>query len=201
MKLTRGETVIIATHNAGKLAELRELLLPYGLKAVSAAELGLPEPEETADTFTGNAEIKAKAACGKFAALADDSGLVIHALKGEPGVHSARFGKQFKNYQEAMANLSSQLSGKDKSAEFVCALSLAFPNGEIITLEARIKGVITEQRGEYGFGYDAFFLPDGETRTFGELTATEKHGLPPLGLGLSHRAKAFMKLATAAFPA
>lgn len=200
MRLKRGDTVIIATHNAGKLAELRELLLPYGLKAISAAELGLPEPNETAETFTGNAEIKAKAACGQFPALADDSGLVIPALDGQPGVHSARFGKQFVNYQAAMDNLSAQLQDKDKTAEFACALSLAFPNGEIITIEERIQGQITAQKGEYGFGYDAFFLPKGETRTFGQMTATEKHGLPPLGLGLSHRAKAFITLSEMAFP-
>lgn len=201
-RLIRGETLVIATHNAGKLAELTEMMLPYGIKCVSAGDLGLPEPIESADTFSGNAEIKAKAAClaSGLPALADDSGLSITALGGKPGVHSARFGKQFATYVDAMSDLARQLTGLSHHAQFNCALTLCLPSGEFETIEVTLDGQIVEQRGEHGFGYDAFFMPKGETRTFGEMTATQKHSLPPKGEGLSHRAKAFMLLSNRFFP-
>jgi XTP/dITP diphosphohydrolase len=207
MRLARGQSLIIATHNKGKLAELRELLLPFGLNAVSAGELGLAEPEETASTFIGNAQIKALAAAkaGNMPALADDSGLSIRALDNRPGVLSARFGAGFAAYPAAMDALTQELEAlniphSSRHASFVCALTLAFPSGECLNVEAIVEGLIVPQKGTQGFGYDAFFLPDGQSRTFGEMSATEKHGLPPLGLGLSHRAKAFVKLCDLAFP-
>jgi XTP/dITP diphosphohydrolase len=198
--------VVIATHNAGKLREMRELLAPYGIEAQSAGELGLREPEETGKTFAANARIKAEAAAkatGKVA-FADDSGLVVDALGGAPGIHSARWAGPDKDFRGAMNRIQTLLIERgakepaQRRAHFVAALCLAWPDGHIEEFEGRVDGVAAwPPRGEKGFGYDPLFLPDGFDRTFGEMTAEEKHGLPPLGKALSHRARAFIMLADA----
>jgi XTP/dITP diphosphohydrolase len=198
--------VVIATHNPGKLGELRELLSPHGVQAVSATELGLAEPEETGASFAENARIKALAAArtAKLPALADDSGLVVEALGGAPGIHSARWAEPDKDFARAMRVIGEKLTGKGaidpakRRAAFVAALCLAWPDGHMEEFEGSIEGTIVDApRGTKGFGYDPLFLPDGFERTFGEMSAEEKHGLPPRGRGLSHRARAFMKLAEA----
>jgi XTP/dITP diphosphohydrolase len=198
--------LVIATHNPGKLREMRDLLSPYGIDAVSAGELKLPEPEETGDTFAANARIKAQAAAEKsgLTAFADDSGLVVDALKGEPGIHSARWAGPSKDFQGAMARIEQLLQERgatapaQRKAHFVSALCVAWPDGHLEEFEARVDGTLVwPPRGPQGFGYDPMFLPDGHARTFGEMPAEEKHGLPPLGKGLSHRARAFVKLAEA----
>ena len=203
-KLT--DTVVIATHNPGKLKEMRELLAPYGVVTQSAAELALPEPEETGKTFAANARIKALAAArasGK-PAFADDSGLVIDALGGEPGIHSARWAGPDKDFRAAMNRIQSLLiergvkTSEHRRAHFVAALCIAWPDGDVEEFEGRVDGIaIWPPRGDKGFGYDPLFRPDGFDRTFGQMDAQEKHGLPPQGQGLSHRARAFMKLAAA----
>lgn len=196
--------LVIATHNPGKLAEMRELLAPYGIEAVSAAELGLAEPEETGTTFQANARIKAMAAANatKLPAFADDSGLAVDALDGQPGIYSARWAGEDKNFLGAMSQIERLLQERgakepaQRKAHFVSALCVAWPDGHREDMEARVDGTLVwPPRGTAGFGYDPAFLPDGHTRTFGEMTSIEKHGLPPIGLGLSHRAKAFVKLA------
>ena len=196
--------LVIATHNPGKLAEMRELLSPYGIEAVSAGELGLAEPEETGDSFQANARIKATAAAkaAQLPAFADDSGLVVNALDGAPGIFSARWAGPGKDFNAAMARIERLLQERGattpekRRAHFVSALCVAWPDGHIEEVEARADGTLVwPPRGTAGFGYDPAFLPDGFTRTFGEMTSVEKHGLPPLGLGLSHRARAFVKLA------
>jgi XTP/dITP diphosphohydrolase len=199
-------TVVIATHNPGKLREMRELLAPYGIATQSAHELGLPEPDETGATFTENARIKARAAArtsGK-PAFADDSGLVVEALGGEPGIHSARWAGPDKDFRAAMNRIQTLLierganSPEKRRAHFVAALCLAWPDGHVEDFEGRVDGVaIWPPRGDKGFGYDPLFRPDGFDITFGQMSADEKHGLPPQGRGLSHRARAFMKLAEA----
>jgi XTP/dITP diphosphohydrolase len=198
--------VVIATHNAGKLREMRELLAPYGIDAVSAGELGLPEPEETGTSFRDNARIKAVAAAGAtgLAAFADDSGLAVDALGGAPGIHSARWAGDDKNFARAMATIEAKLQehGADRpalrKAQFVSALCIAWPDGHLEEFEGTVAGTLVwPTRGTAGFGYDSMFLPDGHERTFGEMTPDEKHGLPPRGMGLSHRARAFLKLAAA----
>jgi XTP/dITP diphosphohydrolase len=195
--------IVIATHNAGKLREMRELLAPYGIDAVSAGELNLPEPEETGASFRDNARIKAQAAANAsgLPAFADDSGL---ALGGAPGIHSARWAGDDKNFMRAMQTIESMLQdhGADRpalrTAQFVSALCVAWPDGHVEEFEATVEGTLAwPPRGTAGFGYDPMFLPDGHTRTFGEMTPDEKHGLPPKGHGLSHRARAFLKLAAA----
>ena len=196
--------LVIATHNPGKLAEMRELLAPHGVAAVSAGELNLPEPEETGTTFRANARIKATAAAtaAGLPAFADDSGLAVDALDGQPGIHSARWAGPTKDFAAAMARIERLLQERgareaaQRTAHFVSALCVAWPDGHLEEVEARVDGTLVwPPRGTAGFGYDPMFLPEGETRTFGEMTSVEKHGLPPLGLGLSHRAKAFVKLA------
>lgn len=198
--------LVIATHNTGKLREMRELLVPYGIEAVSAAELGLAEPDETGTSFRANARIKAMAAAtaSGLPAFADDSGLTVDELGGEPGIYSARWAGQEKSFQRAMATVENKLralgaSGPERRrAHFVCALCLAWPDGHVDAFEAQVDGTLVwPPRGSAGFGYDPMFLPDGHTRTFGEMTSQEKHGLPPRGQGLSHRARAFRKLAEA----
>ena len=198
--------VIIATHNPGKLKEMRELLAPYGIATQSAGELGLTEPAETGTTFAENARIKALAAArasGK-PAFADDSGLVIDALDGEPGIHSARWAGPDKDFRAAMNRIQTLLIEREakspdrRRAHFIAALCLAWPDGHVEDFEGRVDGVaVWPPRGDKGFGYDPLFRPDGFDVTFGQMTAEEKHGLPPLGGGLSHRARAFMKLAEA----
>jgi XTP/dITP diphosphohydrolase len=196
--------LVIATHNPGKLAEMRELLVPHGVTAVSASELDLAEPEETGDSFAANAKIKAMAAAmaAKFAAFADDSGLAVDALDGAPGIYSARWAGPSKDFNAAMTRIERLLIERGatepskRKAHFVSALCVAWPDGHVEEIEARVDGTLVwPQRGTAGFGYDPMFLPDGHERTFGEMTSIEKHGLPPFGMGLSHRARAFVKLA------
>ena len=196
--------LVIATHNPGKLAEMRELLSPYGIDVVSAAELKLDEPDETGKTFQANARIKAVAAATatQLPSFADDSGLCVDALDGAPGIFSARWAGPTKDFNTAMARIERLLQERDahepeqRKAHFVSALCVAWPDGHVEEVEARVDGTLVwPPRGDAGFGYDPAFLPNGHTRTFGEMTSLEKHGLPPLGLGLSHRAKAFVKLA------
>jgi len=196
--------VVIATHNPGKLVEMRELLALHGVEAISASELKLPEPEETGKTFLENAHIKAAAAAkaAKLPALADDSGLTVDALGGEPGIYSARWAGPDKDFSRAMRVIDEKLKLADandaakRRGAFVAALSVVWPDGHEEAVEGRVEGTLVwPPRGTRGFGYDPMFLPDGHTRTFGEMSSEEKHGLPPRGMGLSHRARAFMKLA------
>jgi XTP/dITP diphosphohydrolase len=196
--------VVIATHNPGKLVEMRELLAPHGVVAISAGELNLAEPEETGSTFLENAHIKAAAAAKatQLPALADDSGLTVDALGGEPGIYSARWAGPDKDFARAMRVIDEklQLAGAKDAASrrgaFVAALSVVWPDGHEEAVEGRVEGTLVwPPRGTKGFGYDPMFLPDGHTRSFGEMTSEEKHGLPPRGTGLSHRARAFLKLA------
>lgn len=197
--------LVIATHNPGKLREMRELLSLYGVEAVSAGDLGLPEPEETGRTFAENARIKAMAAAkaSQLPAFADDSGLVVDALGGEPGIHSARWAGPDKDFASAMTKIDSLLRERNvtpaqRTAQFVSALCVAWPDGHVEEFQATVEGTLVwPPRGNAGFGYDPMFLPDGHERTFGEMPAEEKHGLPPRGKGLSHRARAFLKLAEA----
>jgi XTP/dITP diphosphohydrolase len=196
--------LVIATHNPGKLAEMRELLAPHGVEAVSAGELGLAEPEETGKTFHANARLKAVAAANaaQLPAFADDSGIMVDALGGAPGIFSARWAGPEKDFSTAMARIERLLAERgattpdQRKAHFVSALCIAWPDGHVEAVEARVDGTLVwPPRGTAGFGYDPMFLPDGFDRTFGEMTSVEKHGMPPLGLGLSHRARAFVKLA------
>jgi XTP/dITP diphosphohydrolase len=198
--------LVIATHNPGKLREMRELLAPYRIEAISAGEMGLAEPDETGTTFHGNARIKAEAAAkaSGLPAFADDSGLAVDALGGEPGIRSARWAGPDKNFRHAMETIEQRLrergatAPEQRRAHFVSALCVAWPDGHVEEFEGRIDGVLVwPPRGDKGFGYDPMFLPDGFERTFGEMTSEEKHGLPPRGTGLSHRARAFLKLAEA----
>ena len=200
--------LVIATHNPGKLAEMRELLAPYGIDATSAGELRLPEPDETGMTFRDNARIKAEAAVKAtgLPAFADDSGLAVDALGGEPGIYSARWAGPKKDFHFAMLTIDHKLreraanTPEQRKASFVSALCVAWPDGHTEDFEARVDGTLVwPPRGDKGFGYDPMFLPNGQTRTFGEMPSEEKHGLPPHGKGLSHRARAFMKLAEACF--
>jgi XTP/dITP diphosphohydrolase len=195
--------LVIATHNPGKLRELRTLLAPYGIEAISAGELGLAEPAESGAIFAENARIKAKAAAAAsgLAAFADDSGLAVDALDGAPGIQSARWAGPDKDFAKAMEKIETLLCARhatDRRAHFVCALCVAWPDGHLEEFEARVDGTLVwPPRGDQGFGYDPIFLPDGHARTFGEMSADEKHSLPPKGKGLSHRARAFLKLAEA----
>ena len=197
-------SVIIATHNPGKLREMRELLTPYGIATQSTGELGFPEPEETGTTFAENARIKAVAAArasGK-PAIADDSGLVVDALGGEPGIHSARWAGPDKDFRAAMNRIQTLLiergakTPEQRRAHFIAALCLAWPDGHVEDFEGHVDGVaVWPPRGDKGFGYDPLFRPDGFDITFGQMSADEKRGLPLQGRALSHRACAFMKLA------
>jgi XTP/dITP diphosphohydrolase len=198
--------LVIATHNPGKLAELRALLAPYGIKAASAGELKLAEPEETGTSFRANARIKAAAAAAaaQRPAFADDSGLVVDALGGAPGIHSARWAGPAKDFAGAMRRIENALAERgatrpeQRKAHFVSALCVAWPDRHVEEFEGRIDGTLVwPLRGTAGFGYDPIFLPDHHDRTFGEMTSAEKHGLPPAGAGLSHRARAFLQLAEA----
>jgi XTP/dITP diphosphohydrolase len=200
------DRLVIATHNPGKLAEMHDLVAPYGIAATSAGELGLAEPEETGTSFAENAHIKAVAAARSagLPALADDSGLVVEALDGAPGIHSARWAGPDRNFRRAMDAIEQQLQARGataperRRAHFVSALCLAWPDGHVEQFEAHVAGTLVwPPRGSRGFGYDPMFLPDGHQRTFGEMSSEEKHGLPPRGNGLSHRARAFKQLAEA----
>jgi XTP/dITP diphosphohydrolase len=196
VRLAGGSTVVVASHNPGKVREIVELLAPFGFVVKSAAELNLPEPEETGATFAENAELKAHAAAeaSGFAALADDSGLSVTALDGAPGIYSARWAGPSKDFGSAMARVERELKQRDAtdmSAKFVCALALAKPDGEIEIFQGEIEGHLEfPPRGEKGFGYDPIFVPEGMTRTFGEIDPDEKHAV-------SHRARAFAKLVAA----
>ena len=198
--------LVAATHNPGKLREIRELLAPFGIELVSAHELGLIEPEETGETFADNAVLKAKTAAeaSGLTALADDSGLCVEALCGAPGVYSARWaGGGTGDFPGAMARVEREIRArgapKPWRAWFISVLALGWPDGRIATFEGRVDGeLVFPPRGSQGFGYDPIFRPDGHDRTFGQMTAEEKHGLPGDGsLALSHRARAFQKLARA----
>jgi len=194
--LTRGETLVIASHNEGKVREIRELLSLYGLVVKSAAEFQLPEPEETGATFADNAALKAKAAADAsgFLALADDSGLVVNALDGAPGIYSARWAGPQKDFGAAMARVQRELAergARDASAKFVCALALAKPNGNTEVYEGEVHGHLEfPPRGSKGFGYDPIFVPEGLAQTFGEIEPAQKHAM-------SHRARAFEKFIAA----
>ncbi|ACK81371.1 RdgB/HAM1 family non-canonical purine NTP pyrophosphatase [Methylorubrum extorquens] len=195
--------VVIATHNAGKLVEMRELLAPFGVKAVSAGELGLPEPDETGTMFSENAAIKAHAAAkaSGLPAFADDSGLCVDALDGAPGLFSARWAGPDKDFSGAMARIAAELDTRgatDRRAHFVSALVLAWPDGHTELFEGRVFGDLVQPRGNLGFGYDPMFRPEGIDRTFGEISSEEKHGVDwQSGNALSHRARAFVLLAQA----
>jgi XTP/dITP diphosphohydrolase len=194
--------LVVATHNAGKLSEISELLRPFGLTTLGAAELSLEEPEETGSTFRDNAILKARAAArtSGLVALADDSGLCVEALDGAPGVHSARWAGGTRDFSAAMARVERELEARAAAppwrAAFVCVLALGWPESAIETFEGRVDGALVfPPRGTAGFGYDPIFLPDGHDRTFGEMGPEEKHGIPADGsLALSHRARAFQKL-------
>ncbi|MFL5052158.1 MAG: RdgB/HAM1 family non-canonical purine NTP pyrophosphatase [Xanthobacteraceae bacterium] len=200
------DRLVVATHNPGKLKEMRELLAPYGVHALSARELGVAEPAETGASFRDNARIKAQAAAAAttLPAFADDSGLVVDALDGAPGIHSARWAGPDRNFTRAMEKVEAELSARGargpaaRRAHFVSVLCVAWPDGHVEDFEGRVGGALVwPPRGTQGFGYDPIFLPAGHNRTFGEMSAEEKHGLPPKGQGLSHRARAFLKLAEA----
>ncbi len=195
-----GPKLVIATHNDGKLREIRDLLAPFGIECVGAAELDLPEPEETGVTFVDNSELKARASAdlSGLPALADDSGLSVDALNGRPGIHSARWAEDKagnRDFGRAMERVWTEVeaAGPDggHDAHFVCALSLAWPDGSIESFEGKVHGTLVwPPRGQNGFGYDAMFVANGDTRTFGEIDAAEKHAV-------SHRAAAFAKLVAA----
>lgn len=188
--------LVVASHNAGKVREIAALLAPLGVEAVSAAALGLPEPDETETSFAGNAALKARAAAAAsgLPALADDSGLEVFALGGEPGIYSARWAGPEKDFGAAMKRVADELDArqaKDRGARFVCALALAAPGGGVEVFEGEARGTIVwPPRGDRGFGYDPVFEPEGHARTFGEMSHDEK-------LPLTHRARAFEKLLAA----
>lgn len=196
--------LVIATHNGGKLREMTELLRPYGIETTSAGVLGLPEPAETGWMFAENAALKARAAAQAtgLPALADDSGLCVAALDGAPGLFTADWAGQPRDFGAAMARVVKELERRAVQRErwqahFVSALVLAWPDGHEELFEGRVHGsCVWPPRGPGGFGYDPMFQPEGHERTFGEMSAEEKHGIPADGTaGLSHRARAFQKLA------
>lgn len=191
-----GGRLVIASHNEGKVREIRALLAPFGADVVSAGALGLPEPEETENTFIGNALLKAHAAAkaAGIPALADDSGLAVTALGGDPGIYSARWAGPNKDFAFAMQKVEDGLAGKsDRSGKFICALALAWPDGYAETVEGTIGGALVwPPRGSQGFGYDPMFRPDGYDITFGEMDPAKKHEI-------SHRADAFRQLVARCF--
>ena len=197
--LHRGDTLVFATHNQGKIREIDEMVAPFGLTVASAAALGLPEPEETGATFEENAILKAVAAAtaSGHPALADDSGLAVDALGGEPGIYSARWAGANKDFAAAMETVEGKLkavgalTAEQRSARFVAVLCLAFPDGATETFRGEVAGhLVWPPRGPNGFGYDPMFVPKGHTRTFGEMENHEKRTL-------SHRARAFAAFAHA----
>ena len=197
IRLKRGQSLVVASHNPGKVREIKDLIAPYGLRAVGAAELNLPEPEETGSTFADNAILKAEAAANaaKMPALADDSGLAVAALNGQPGIYSARWAGPKKDFRVAMKRVEDEIratGSHDSRAYFVCALALAAPGEATDVFEGRAYGSLTfPPRGEKGFGYDPIFVPEGHRFTFGEMDPEAKHRI-------SHRAKAFEKFVVAA---
>jgi XTP/dITP diphosphohydrolase len=191
------DRLVIATHNLGKLREIADLVSPFGINALSAGALGLPEPEETGATFEANAALKARAAAdgAGLPALADDSGLVVPALGGDPGIYSARWAGLNKDFMVAMRRVENALAGTpDRRALFVAVLALAWPDGHVESFRGEVHGTLVwPPRGTMGFGYDPIFLPVGRDHTFGEMDQSEKHRI-------SHRAVAFRQLAVACFP-
>ena len=191
-----GGKLVVASHNAGKVREIRELLAPFNADVVSASELGLPEPEETGLTFIANAELKALSASlgANVIALADDSGLAVDGLNGAPGIYSARWAGPTKDFGLAMKKIENALGqNPDRNAQFICALSLAWPDGHCDTFEGKVAGKLTfPPRGSEGFGYDPIFIPEGFDITFGEMDPAKKHEM-------SHRADAFRQLVAACF--
>ena len=197
-KLQPGK-LVIASHNPGKVREIKALLGPYGIEPVSAAELDLPEPEETGTTFVANAELKALQAAdlSGLPALADDSGLCVEALNGDPGIFSARWAGETKDFRIAMRRVEDKLAAlppeTGRDAHFVCALALAWPDGHVEWFEGRADGVLVwPPRGDRGFGYDPVFVPNGHDVTYGEMDPEAKHAM-------SHRADAFRQLVAAVF--
>lgn len=202
--LKPGDRLVIASHNRGKVAEISDLIAPFGIEVTSAADLNLDEPDETGSTFEENAAIKALAAAtvAGLPALADDSGLVIDALGGDPGIHSARWAGPDKDFAQAMRLVEESLqdggaySPEKRSARFVAVLCLALPDGTTRNWRGEIEGMLVwPPRGDRGFGYDPIFLPEGHSRTFGEMSTEEKHGWRPPANPLSHRARAFARFA------
>jgi XTP/dITP diphosphohydrolase len=193
VRLPRGSVLVVASHNQGKVREIKALLGPHGIEPVSAGDLKLPEPEETGASFIANAELKARAAADASGhpALADDSGLWVDALDGAPGIYSARWAGKPADFRIAMARVEKELKEKhatDLTAKFVCALSVAMPHGEIKSFEGEVHGHLTfPPRGTRGFGYDPIFVPQGRDQTFAEIDPQVKNDM-------SHRAKAFEKL-------
>jgi len=196
MKLPKGSTLVVASHNKGKVREIFALLTPFGIQVKGAAELGLPEPEEDGDTFAANAILKARAAAlaTKCYALSDDSGLAVPALDGAPGIYSARWAGAERDFGLAMKKVERllvELQKSDYSAKFVCSLALSDPNGYTEIYEGEVHGHLEfPPRGSKGFGYDPIFVADGMSQTFGEIEPAAKHAI-------SHRAKAFEKFARA----
>lgn len=196
--------IVVASHNAGKVIEINELVAAFGIETISAADLNLPEPEETGDTFIANAELKALAAAqaAGLPALADDSGLAVDALGGAPGIHSARWaegdiekgetlGRDFERAMRKVEEALTRIPDAPRTAHFVCALTLAWPDGHCESFEGKVYGeLVWPPRGDLGFGYDPVFQPDGLAKTFGEIQPEMKHAM-------SHRAEAFQKLVTA----
>lgn len=195
-KLDKGDVLVVASHNKGKVVEIGDLVRPFGIETVSAGDLDLPEPEETETTFIGNALLKARAAAdasGKVA-LADDSGLCVDALNGAPGIYSARWAGPSKDFSVAMEKVHTALEdvgGDNRTAHFICALALAWPDGHSEVFEGRVDGfLVWPPRGDKGFGYDPIFQPLTEDITFGEMDPDRKHGM-------SHRADAFRQMVAA----
>ena len=193
MRLPRGSHLVVASHNEGKVREIKALLGPHGIQPISAGSLGLPEPEETGSTFAANAELKAHASAkgSGHAALADDSGLCVDSLDGAPGIYSARWAGPAKDFRVAMNRIHDELRHKGlttSAAKFVCALCVALPSGESQVFQGEVHGHLTfPPRGDHGFGYDPIFIADGMEETFAEIDPARKHAM-------SHRAKAFEKL-------
>lgn len=195
-KFSRNDQLVIASHNPGKVREISDLLQPLGIEIIGADELGLVEPEETGQTFTENAVLKATLAtkAANLPALADDSGLAVAALNGDPGIYSARWAGPNKDFAQAMHRVHEALvqsNNPDRGCSFICVLALAWPDGHTESFEGRVAGTINwPPRGERGFGYDPIFMPHGHDQTFGEMNPEQKHAM-------SHRANAFRQLLNA----
>jgi XTP/dITP diphosphohydrolase len=188
-----GDRLVIASHNRGKVEEITALLVPFGIVGIPAALLGIPEPEETGDSFEANAALKAKAAvdASGLPALADDSGLVVPALGGAPGIYSARWAGPAKDFRVAMERVHADLADRDRSARFIAVLALTWPDSDLELFRGEVAGrLVWPPRGERGFGYDPMFVSEGGVETFGEMEPAEKHKI-------SHRARAFAKLVDA----
>ena len=187
--------LVIASHNPGKVDEIAALVAPFDTAIVAAASLGIPEPEETGDTFEANAALKARAAveAAGLPALADDSGLVVPALGGAPGIYSARWAGPAKDFRVSMERVNRELGDSERGASFVAVLALAWPDGHVELFRGEVSGTLTwPPRGNRGFGYDPMFIPVGGALTFGQLDPAEKHRI-------SHRARAFAKLVEGCF--